>query len=177
MTNAIRDDRERLLNGDWIVYNEREGGNFDLPGSKIAILTEKQRDKMIDHNTKPERIPDLETYNLLTLVEWAINNGFLVADRTKYSGPQREVFVVTIPLLEHPGQTFAVVLDRGDGMRAYSEEDAKDDVISELEDCDLAEAGYPENLDWDEDHITCARMTASEAEEATKFSFNAFWRK
>jgi hypothetical protein len=36
MTNAMSDDRERLLNGDWIVYNVAEDENFDLTGSKIA---------------------------------------------------------------------------------------------------------------------------------------------
>src|SRR5262245_15674645 len=106
-----------LLNGDWIVYNYIEDESFDLCGSKIAILTEKQREKKDFYNVEIERIRDLETYDLRTLVKWAIKNGFVVADRTRYSGPQRAVFVVTIPLVEHPGQTFAVVLDRGDEMR------------------------------------------------------------
>jgi len=30
----------------------------------IAILTEKQRDKMVFNNVEPERIPNLETYDL-----------------------------------------------------------------------------------------------------------------
>ena len=171
MANVMSDDRERLLNGDWIVYNVVEGENFDLQGCKIAILTEKQRDKMVYNNTEPERIRDLETYDLRTLVEWAINNGFVVADRTRYSGPQREVFVVTFPLLEHPGQIFAVVLDRCDEMRGETEEDAKGDVISEL-DHEGAD-DYPEHIDWD--HATCTRTTATEAEEATKSSVNTCW--
>ena len=73
MTNAMSDDRERLLNGDWIVYNVAEDENFDLTGSKIAILTEKQREQMYFNNVEPERIRDLETYDLRTLVMWAIN--------------------------------------------------------------------------------------------------------
>jgi asparagine synthetase A len=64
MTNTMSDDRERLLKGDWIVYNDVEGENFDLPSSMIAILTEKQRDKMVFNNVEPERIPNLETYDL-----------------------------------------------------------------------------------------------------------------
>ena len=60
----MSDDRERLLNKDWIVYNDVEGENFDLRGSSIAILTEKQRDKMVFNNVEPERIPNLETYDL-----------------------------------------------------------------------------------------------------------------
>jgi hypothetical protein len=176
MTNVMNDDRERLLNGEWIVYNVAERENFDLTGSKIAILTEKQREQMDDYNVEPERIRDLETYDLRTLVMWAINEGFVVADRTRYSGPQREVFVVTFPLLDHPGQTFAVVLDRGDEMRGYSEAEAKNDVLSELETCDLEESGdYPEDIDLDEDNVTCHRLTAAEAEEATKSSVNASW--
>ena len=177
MTNAMSNDRERLLNGDWIVYNDVEGENFDLPGSRIAILTEKQRDRMVDYNTEPARIPNLETYDLATLVRWAINNGF-IQERPRCSpdDPQRAVFVVTFPLLKHPGQTFAVVLDRGDGMRGYCEEDAKDDVISELEDCNEEAFGnYPEDIDIDQDHATCRRMMAAEAEEATKSSVNALW--
>ena len=176
MTNAMSDDRERLLNGDWIVYNVAEDENFDLTGSKIAILTEKQHEQMYFNNVEPERIRDLETYDLRTLVMWAINEGFLVADRTRYSGPQREVFVVTFPLLEHPGQTFAVVLDRGDEIRGYSEAEAKNDVLSKLETYDLEESGdYPEDIDIDEDHVTCHRLAAAEAEEATKSSVNASW--
>ena len=176
MTNVMNDDRERLLNGEWIVYNVAEDENFDLTGSKIAILTEKQREQMYFNNVEPERIRDLETYDLRTLVMWAINEGFVVADRTRYSGPQREVFVVTFPLLEHPGQTFAVVLDRGDEMRGYSEAEAKNHVLSELETCDLEESGdYPKDIDLDEDHVTCHRLTAAEAEEATKSSVNASW--
>ena len=77
MTNTMSDDRERLLNGDWIVYNDRVDENFDLPGSKIAILTEKQQEKMYGYNVELERIVDLETYDLRTLVMWAINNGFI----------------------------------------------------------------------------------------------------
>jgi hypothetical protein len=73
----MSDDRERLLNKDWIVYNDVEGENFDLRGSSIAILTERQRDKMVYYNTEPERIPNLEAYDLRTLVMWAINNGFI----------------------------------------------------------------------------------------------------
>jgi hypothetical protein len=34
MTNAMSDDRERLLNGDWIVYNVAEDENFDLTGPR-----------------------------------------------------------------------------------------------------------------------------------------------
>jgi len=64
MTNTMSDDRERLLNGDWIVYNDRVDENFDLPGSKIAILTEKQWEKLYYDNTEPERIDDLKTYDL-----------------------------------------------------------------------------------------------------------------
>ena len=64
MTNTMSDDRERLPYGDWIVYNDVEGENFDLPGSMIVILTEKQRDKMVFNNVEPERIPNLETYDL-----------------------------------------------------------------------------------------------------------------
>ena len=79
----MNDDRERLLNGEWIVYNVAEHENFDLTGSKIAILTEKQREQMDDYNVEPERIRDLETYDLRTLVMWAINEGFVVADRTR----------------------------------------------------------------------------------------------
>ena len=108
---------------------------------------------------------------------WAINNG-LIHERPRCSpdDPQRAVFVVTFPLLEHPGQTFAVVLDRGDGMRGYSEEDAKDEVIFELEDCDEEEFGnYPEDIDIDQDHATCHRMMAAEAEEATKSSVGTSW--
>jgi hypothetical protein len=176
MRNVINGDRERLLNGDWIAYNVAEDENFDLTGSKIAILTEKQREQMDDYNVEPERIRDLETYDLRTLVMWAINEGFVVADRTRYSGPQREVFVVTFPLLDHPGQTFAVVLDRGDEMRGYSEAEAKNDVVSELETCDLEESGdYPNDIDIDEDNVTCHRLMAAEAEEATKSSVNASW--
>ena len=176
MTNALSDDRERLLNGKWIVYHVVEDENFDLTGSKIAILTKKQDEEMYDYDVEPERIRDLETYDLRTLVMWAINEGFVKADRTRYSGPQREVFVVTFPLLEHPGQTFAVVLDRGDEMRGYSEADAKNDVLSELETCDLEEFGdYPKDIDLDEDHVTCHRLAAAEAEEATKSSVNASW--
>ena len=172
----MNDDRERLLNGEWIVYNVAEHENFDLTGSKIAILTEKQREQMDDYNVEPERIRDLETYDLHTLVMRAINEGLVVTDRTRYSGPQREVFVVTFALLEHPGQTFAVVLDRGDEMRGYSEAEAKNDVLSELETCDLEESGdYPNDIDIDEDHVTCHHMTAAEAEEATKSSVNASW--
>src|SRR5262249_30937875 len=119
---------------------------------------------------------ELEVYDLHTLVMWTINQGFLVVDRTRYSGPQREVFVVSFPLLEHPGQTFRVVLDRGDEMRGETEEDAKDEVLHELDTRDHEEAGdYPEDLDWNEDHVTCARMTVAEAEEATKSSVNALW--
>src|SRR5215469_14671111 len=110
-----------LLNGDWIVYNYM-GEKFDLRGTGIAILTEKQREKLDIFHFELDRIRDLETYDLRTLVTWAIENGFVVADRTRYSGPQRDVFVVTIPLLERPGQTFAVVLDRGDAMRGDTEE-------------------------------------------------------
>jgi hypothetical protein len=176
MTNTMSDDREWLLNGDWIVYNDRVDENFDLPGSKIAILTGKQRDKMDFYNVELERIRDLETYDLRTLVRFAIENGFVVADRTRYSGPQREVFVVTFPLLERPGQTFAVVLDHGDGMRGCTEEDAKDDVLPEFEDRDDEEADdYPKDINIDWDHVTCARMTAAEAEEATKSSVNPLW--
>jgi hypothetical protein len=176
MTNKINDDRERLLSGDWIVYNVVEGENFDLTGSKIAILTEKQWEKLYYNNIEPERIPDLETYDLYTLVEWAINHGFLQGrPRCSPDDPQRAVFVVSFPLLEHPGQTLAVVLDRGEEMRGDDEEDAKEDVISEFEDCDLKETDYPEDLDIDEDHVTCRRMTAAEAEEATKSSVNACW--
>jgi hypothetical protein len=175
MTNEINDDRERLLSGNWIVYNVVEDENFDLTGSRIAILTEKQWEKLYYNNTEPERIDDLETYDLSTLVEWAINNGFVVADRTRFSGPQREVFVVTISLLEPPGQTFAVILDRGDEMRGETEEEAKEDVISELDRDDKEADDYPKVIDIDWDHVTCARMTAAEAEEATKSSFNTFW--
>ena len=176
MTNAMSDDRERLRNGDWIVYNVAENENFDLTGSKIAILTENQREQMYYNNVEPERIHDLETYDLRTLVMWAINEGFVKADRTRYSGPQREVFVVTFPLLEHPGQTFAVVLDRGDEMRGDSEAEAKNDVLSKLETCDLEESGdYPKDIDLDEDNVTCHRLTAAGAEEATKSSVNASW--
>jgi hypothetical protein len=51
-------------------------------------------------------------------------------------------------------------------------------VISEFEDRDDEEADdYPRDIDIDWDHVTCARMTAAEAEEATKSSFNAFWRQ
>ena len=178
MTNTMTDDRERLLNGDWIVYHVVEDEKFDLNGSRIAILTEKQREKMGGYDVELERTRDLETLDLRTLVTWAIKNGFVVADRTRYSGPQREVFVVTFPLLDHPGQTFAVVLDRGDEMRGDSEEDATDNVISELENRNGEEADdYPRDIDIDWDHVTCARMTAAEAEEATKSSFNALWRK
>ena len=46
MTNTMTDDRERLLNGDWIVYHVVEDEKFDLWGSRTAILTEKQREKM-----------------------------------------------------------------------------------------------------------------------------------
>jgi hypothetical protein len=60
MTNTMSDDRERLLKGDWIVYNDVEGENRSM----IAILTEKQRDKMVFNNVEPERIPNLETYDL-----------------------------------------------------------------------------------------------------------------
>jgi hypothetical protein len=63
MTNAMCDDRERLLNGDWIVYNVAEDENFDLTGSKIAILTEKQHEQMYYNNVEPETIRDLETYD------------------------------------------------------------------------------------------------------------------
>jgi len=70
MTNAMSDDRERLLNGDWIVYNFAENENFDLTASKIAILTEKQREQMYFNNDEPERLRDLETYDLHTLVMW-----------------------------------------------------------------------------------------------------------
>ena len=85
---------------------------------------------------------------------------------------------MTFPLRQHPGQTFAVVLDRGDDMRGDTEEDAKDGVISELEDCDDEEFGnYPEDIDIDEDHATCHRMTAAEAEEATKSSVDTSWRR
>jgi hypothetical protein len=175
MDNETNDDRERLLTGDWIVYNYVEGENFDLTGSRLANLTEKQRDKMFDRNLAPESL-DLESYDLYTLVTWAINNGFIQGPpRGSPDDPQRTVFVVILPLLEHPGQTFAVVLDRGEGMSGYDEEDATDDVISELEDCDLKETDYPEDLDIDEDHVTCRRMTAAEAEEATKSSVNACW--
>ena len=161
MTYEMSDDRKRLLNGYWIVYHVVEGENFDLQGSKIAILTEKQRDKIVYNDIEPERIRDLETYDLSTLVEWAIENGFVVADRTRYSGPQREVFVVTISLLEPPGQTFAVILDRGDEMRGETEEDAKEDVISELDRYDDEADDYPKVIDIDWDHITCARVTAA----------------
>jgi hypothetical protein len=173
----MTDDRERLLNGDWIVYHVVEDENFDLCGSKIAILTEKQQEKMYGYNVELERIVDLETYDLRTLVNWAIENGFVVADRTRYSGPQREVFVVTISLREPPGQTFAVVLDRGDAMRGYTEKDARDDVISEFKNRDDEETDdYPKDDDIDWKHvITCTRMTVAEAEEATKLSVNAFW--
>jgi hypothetical protein len=153
-----------------------EDENFDLQGSKIAILTEKQWEKLYYNNTEPERIDDLETYDLSTLVTWAINNGFIQGPpRCSPDDPQRTVFVVILPLLEHPGQTFTVVLDRGEGMRGYDEEDATGDVIFEREDCDLKETDYPEDLDIDEDHVTCRRMTAAEAEEATKSSVNACW--
>jgi hypothetical protein len=176
MTNTMTDDRARLLNGDWIVYHVVQDEKFDLCGSKIAILTEKQREKMDDYNVEPARIRDLETYDLRTLVTWAIKNGFVVADRTRYSGPQREVFVVTISLLKPFGQTFAVVLDRGDAMRGYTEEDAKDDVLSEFENRDDEETDdYPKDDDIDWHHVSCAGMTAAEAEEATKSSVNAFW--
>ena len=80
MTNAMSDDRERLLNGEWIVYHVVENENFDLTGSKIAILTKKQSEEMYDYNVEPERICDLETYDLHTLVMWAINEGFVAAD-------------------------------------------------------------------------------------------------
>ena len=84
--------------------------------------------------------------------------------------------MVTISLLGPPGQTFAVVLDRGDEMRGDSEEDATDNVISEFEDRDDEETDdYPRDIDIDWDHVTCTRMTAAEAEEATKSSFNTFW--
>ena len=175
MTNTMTDDRERLLNGDWIVYHVVEDETFDRNGSRIAILTAKQREKVDDYDTEPARLRDLETYDLSTLVEWAINNGFVVADRTRYSGPQREVFVVTISLLEPPGQTFAVILDRGDEMRGETEEEAKEDVISELDRDDEEADDYPKVIEIDWDHVTCARMTAAEAEEATKSYFNTFW--
>jgi hypothetical protein len=170
------DDRERMLGGDWIVYNYIEDEKFDLCGSKIAILTEKQREKMDDYDVELDRIRDLETYDLRALVTWAIENGFVVADRTRYSGPQREVFVVTFPLLERLGQTFAVVLDRGDEMRGDTEEDAKANVISEFEDRDDEEADdYPKDIDIDWNRVTCARMTVAEAEEATKASVKTLW--
>jgi hypothetical protein len=61
-------------------------------------------------------------------------------------------------------------------MRGYSEADAKNDVLSELETCDLEESGdYPKDIDLDEDHVTCHRLAAAEAEEATKSSVNASW--
>ena len=50
MTNAMTDDRERLLNGHWIVYHVVEHEKFNLRGSRIAILTEKQPDKMNFYN-------------------------------------------------------------------------------------------------------------------------------
>jgi len=173
----MSDDRERLLNGDWIVYNVAAGEHFDLIGSEIAILTEKQQDKMYYNNVEPEELCDLETYDLHRVVMWAINNGFIKGrPRCSPDDPQRPVFVVTFPLLEHPGQTFAVVLDRGDEMRGDTEEDAKDNVISEFEDRDDEETDdYPRDIDIDWHHVTCARMTAAEAEEATKSSFNTFW--
>ena len=87
MTNTMTDDRERLLNGDWIVYHVVEDEKFDLNGSRIAILTEKQREKMGGYDVELERTRDLETLDLRTLVTWAIKNGFVVADLTRYSGP------------------------------------------------------------------------------------------
>ena len=56
MTNAMGDDRERLLKGDWIVYNVVEDEKFDLSGSDIAILTERQREEMYENNVEPEGI-------------------------------------------------------------------------------------------------------------------------
>ena len=83
---------------------------------------------------------------------------------------------MTFPLLEHPGQTFAVVLDRGDEMRGYSEANAKDDVVSELEIWDREEfSDYPQDIDLDEDHVTCHRLAVAEAEEVIKSSVNASW--
>jgi hypothetical protein len=67
MTNAMSDDRERLRNGDWIVYNVAENENFDLTGSKIAILTENQREQMYYNNVEPE---DSRPSKLTICVRW-----------------------------------------------------------------------------------------------------------
>jgi hypothetical protein len=83
-----------------------------------------------------------------------------------------DVFLVTFPLLDHPGQTYSVILDR-DEAREGSEDDAKHEVICEIEQCDDEEAGdYPDDLDMDADHVVCRRMTEEEAEEASKSSIN-----
>jgi hypothetical protein len=79
-----------------------------------------------------------------------------------------DVFLVTFPLIEHPGKVFGVVVERSD-YHDLTEEEVKEHVITEIENCDPEEAGdYPEDLNIDPDDVTCRRMSQAEAELASK---------
>ena len=90
--------------------------------------------------------------------------------------PYPDVFMVTFPMLDHPGRTYIVVLDRGDDY-AIDEDGAKDKVISEIENCDEEESqDYPPDLDMDPANVTCRRMTHTEAVDlANSAEGNCSW--
>ena len=91
----------------------------------------------------------------------------------------RTVFLVTFPLIDSPGQTYSVMLDRGrdyDSYNEWTEDQAKHEVIAEIECCDAEEAeDYPKDLNMDPADVTCRKMTYAEAEEASKSSTNTSW--
>jgi hypothetical protein len=102
-------------------------------------------------------------------------------------------YLVTLQRKEHPGENFTVMVDGGGGR--FDDEDteayAKDMVIGEIESLKLTSlfAGivvatgavdpdriiededdeandYPDDLDFNPDHVTCVRLTAEEAAHA-----------
>ena len=57
-----------------------------------------------------------------------------------------------------------------------TEDDAKRQVISEIENADDEEKNdYPANLDMDPAHVTCRRMTSAEVDAASKSAINTSW--
>jgi hypothetical protein len=87
---------------------------------------------------------------------------------------QEMVFLVVFPLLGS-GEKYGVIIERSD-WSDYTEDHVKRLVIAEIQVADEEEAGdYPEDLDMDENHVTCHRMTLHDAAEAAKDTINTSW--
>ena len=79
--------------------------------------------------------------------------------------PNRQVFLVTFPLLDYPDHTYSVPLDPGeDG--PDNEHDAKQRVIDRIINADTEEAEEYAGLDTNPANVTCRRMTAIVALDA-----------